>query len=319
MLALMFVKAQKPFARVLIAFAIGSISLIGYMLKPTVLIAAVAIAAVGIAYIIVNAMHNRRVAPSKRSILINIGCVLAVVVGLAVVHFGAAKYIDSLGIIPYPYKSATENSMPFVHFLNIGMKYREYGGIPYYGGYNDQTAQTVAALPSKTQKTDYSINQIKQQLAAYGPLYYASFLAHKANWIVSDATFYAYGEGSNQNVVFSHSAPVAQWLRSFMYANGPWYILFANILQVFWIALLALIGVQVIVMLYSKSSRENLYILMPRIMLIGIMIFLLLFEGRSRYIFLYIPIFIIVAMYTLKWYLSQSAPALKRIGQRSES
>ena len=51
------------------------------------------------------------------------------------------------------------------------------------------------------------------------------------------------------------------------------------------------------VLFYKKD--ENDYLIISKITIIGIVLFLLLFEGRSRYLVNHIPIFIIVGIYGL--------------------
>ena len=48
------------------------------------------------------------------------------------------------------------------------------------------------------------------------------------------------------------------------------------------------------------NKQENNTILVAKLTIIGIIMFLLLFEGRSRYVVNHIPFFIIVGIYGLK-------------------
>jgi hypothetical protein len=300
-LSLRIVKAKRLSIRIGLAAIIGAITLMGYLIKPTVLIALVALLVTGAVWLI--SAINRKNWKSLSALVAS--CTLA---GFAVISGSYVLYhkaVDRLQILPYPIARSNDVSKPPIHFAAIGITTHTFSNKVEYGGFDPVQNVVISSLPTEQAKKDYSVKIIHQRLHDYGFWGYFNFLKHKANWILSDATFYAYGEGTNDKVVFAHHDLLSRAVRHFMFVYGGQFILFADILQVFWLALLILIGVQFIILILNKSSRVYIFALTPRLMIAGILLFLLLFEGRSRYIFLYVPIFIICAMYTLHWFVEQ--------------
>jgi len=233
-----------------------------------------------------------------------LSCVVCCVAAMGLVYKSYPIVADHLYAVPFSVTKTAETSKPLLHFAAMGLKTVDYGNTVSYGGFNQADADNTVKLQGKQAKTDYSVMLIKQRLNEHGSVGYSKFLAHKTNWILSDGTFYAYGEGSNEAVKFTAQDQISKHVRGFMYVEGKRYVFFSNVLQVFWVALLLLIAVQLIIHIMHKASRANAYAVLPRLMIAGILLFLLLFEGRSRYIFLYLPIFIVAAMYTLQWFRS---------------
>lgn len=64
-------------------------------------------------------------------------------------------------------------------------------------------------------------------------------------------------------------------------------------MQISW--LIILLG---LVLSYSKEKSE--YLEIGKLAIIGIILFILLFEGRARYLINYIPVFIFIGVYGLK-------------------
>jgi 4-amino-4-deoxy-L-arabinose transferase-like glycosyltransferase len=296
-LSIRFTLARSLRARLALAAAVGTLATIGTVLKPTVLIALIAIIAAGAVWTIAHIRKPQR----KRSLALAFGSLAVCLAACGLTYAGYSVAVDELGILPYPIARSQESSAPPLFFMAMGMKTKVTDNATYYGGFDPDIYYQMTTLPNKQARQDFAAGLIQKQLIAYGPEGYSLFLAHKANWILSDGTFYAFGEGSNKHVHFVHRDPLSRAIREVMYVNGRWYILFGNLLQVFWLAVLILIGMQFFIGIMNRTARTNLLITIARLMIAGIVIFLLLFEGRSRYLFLYVPIFIIVALYTLRW------------------
>jgi hypothetical protein len=226
--------------------------------------------------------------------------IAAIVAGAGFVGF--TKLVDAAHVLPYPYAHANDLSKPFTHFVAMGMYDGSVGYAKNYGGYDKAYSETSIMLQTPEAKRQYAADAIHQQLASYGPLGYAEFLGHKIKWIMSDATFFAYGEGDNNAVLFAHQDGLSKSIRQFMYVDGKYYQVFGNALQVVWLSLLLLIVTQAYFVLSNRTAKYDAYVSMLRLMVIGILLFLLIFEGRSRYIMLYVPIFIVLAMYSLRWF-----------------
>ncbi|MFZ1250585.1 MAG: hypothetical protein WAR37_04035 [Candidatus Microsaccharimonas sp.] len=296
-LVTVFVTLKSIWTRSLLAGFIGLVAGTGYLIKPTVIIALIAVLFVGL---LVWLFQGKKIVTFKKLR----DLFLPVITGgltIAAVYFGFGAYVNHSQLLPVTYQQALDKALPLQHFINIGSKTGTDGPTTNYGGYNQQTVDIVSALPTREAKVDYSIESYGDQLREYGLIGYISFLIHKASWITSDATFYAYGEGDLNSVSFKNNDNVSVAVRNAGYVYNPGYYILGNVMQVFWLAILLMIALQFIITVASKKFRINPFVTIIHLMLIGIIAFLLIFEGRSRYLFLYVPMFILAGLYTVYW------------------
>lgn len=134
---------------------------------------------------------------------------------------------------------------------------------------------------------------VKQRLNNFGFLGYLKFLYNKANWILSDGTFF-YGCEGKWIYKYYNESDIAKYAQQFINIDSDKYQnITANIMQTAWI--LVIVG-----LIFSKNKKDdNNYINISKFAIIGIVLFIMLFEGRSRYLINYIPIFILVGTYGL--------------------
>jgi len=295
-LALLFVKYGALYARILIAALIATLGVIGYLIKPTAIIAVVALMIISFIWLVAT---KNGPSFSKRLGLYAVYAATGLMFA-GVTYLGFTKVVDATHMLPYAYADAGDLSKPITHYIAMGMRSKVVGNSVNYGGFDSELTNTIVKLQTEQAKKNFAKDAISRQLSDYGPVGYAAFLGHKIKWITSDATFYAYGEGTNKNVKFMYQDKGSTTIRKFMYVDGKYYQLFGNTLQIFWIAILLLISMQLFFVIMNRHSRSNVYTSTLRLMITGVLLFLLMFEGRSRYIFLYVPIFIILALYTLQ-------------------
>ena len=123
---------------------------------------------------------------------------------------------------------------------------------------------------------------------------YIKFLYNKANWILSDGTFYFGCEGTWIIDGYQNQSKMAKIVQKFITIDSNAYkYITVNIMQMSW--LIILLGLAL-----SYSKEKNEYINIGKLAIIGIILFILLFEGRSRYLINYIPVFIFIGVYGLK-------------------
>lgn len=103
--------------------------------------------------------------------------------------------------------------------------------------------------------------------------------------------FWAWGEGPDSlpgRVV--PRDPVAVAVNDVNGLHGRWYPLRANITQGLWLAVLLVAGVG---LLRERSARRETLIL--AVTVLGIAMFTILFQGRSRYLFAFVPVVVALA------------------------
>lgn len=84
----------------------------------------------------------------------------------------------------------------------------------------------------------------------------------------------------------------------------------SNVLQIAWI--LITLG---LVLSYDKNENDdsNKYVDIGKLAIIGIVLFILLFEGRSRYLINHLPIFIFVGTYGITSSFSKFEKNIKKL------
>lgn len=263
--------------------AIGAAGLAAYRLKPTSILILIAI-------ILVMSINN--IKQLKKYILSFSLMAAGFIFASAFFNFS----IDNSGILNYKLKDSYEYNTPITYFLMLGMqKYDIPERGTLYGAINSKDSIQNKNLKTKSNRIQYDINEIKNRLKGFGTIGYLSFLSDKASWIFSDGTFYLYGEGSFSH--FVHTDTISSRIQSLIFINSENYKFYSYFMNSVWIVLLFLI----LCPLFCKENFNfNQDTLILRITLFGVLIFLLLFEGRPRYLYNNIGIFIITATYGYK-------------------
>ena len=88
--------------------------------------------------------------------------------------------------------------------------------------------------------------------------------------------------------------PIAQFFQSFLWFGGSHYRLTAHVLQGIWLLVVALCAAPLF-------CRRQPYAAPPlaaaRVGVFGLMLFIALFEGRSRYLTNFLPVFVLLATF----------------------
>ena len=164
--------------------------------------------------------------------------------------------------------------------------------LSYYGAWNQEDINASASLETLQKRTDYTIQEYLRRVRAFGPIGYLRFLFHKACWVYADGTFFYGQEGGFH---FSGRPAVRTWLsrvfQSVAYEDLPGYQRgYAYFAQGFWLLTLALCALSCL-----GRERDPLAFTAVRLALLGLTLSILLFEGRSRYLLLYLPFFTLAA------------------------
>ena len=124
---------------------------------------------------------------------------------------------------------------------------------------------------------------------------YIKFAYNKLNWILCDGSFFYDGEGNFHASAPFASGKVANIIQSFSYVNSEYYYVYQSFLQAMWIMVQIFI---VLSMVLIKENWKDKNLTIVRMTIFGICLFIVLFEGRSRYLINHLPIFILLATYS---------------------
>ena len=292
---LYFYICYKESAKVKNLVATIIFSTIGLLLKPTNIIILIAIVIIESINVILSFLKNRK--ESGKKILKNI-CknILISAVSFLTIYSLYMGYRD-LRLNKYISKSDYENNgFPFTHFIMMGLKPTEVEG-KYYGLYREEDVIATQQQIGIANKKEYNISEIKNRLNKLGIKGYVSYLYDKYTFIISDGTFFYGNEGSFYTSPPCNSSELAQKIQYYVYVDKEGYIKYTrNIMQGIWTSVIIVILIDTIL---NFRKKESDYINISRLALIGIIMFILIFEARSRYLINYLPIFVIVWSYSM--------------------
>lgn len=289
---------EESIKKYLLILLLGIELIFGINLKPTVVIMPIAIFIIEILNINKETMKSFKENVLKK-IFYAVLILLIFSLGCATTYFGYNK-LKNKNLGKYISKEDSElYSIPFSHFLMMGMQTRlndtkEAGKNQIlYGAYSGNDVINTTSVNGYKEKQKYNIEIVRERLKNFGCLGYLSFLYNKANWILSDGTFFYGHEGHWIVNDYYNKTDLAIELQKFINVEDDMYInVTANIMQILWI--LITLG---LVLSYSKNSDK--YVDVGKLAIIGIVLFILLFEGRSRYLLNHLPVFLFIGTYGL--------------------
>ncbi len=288
-LCLLLVAQRSRLLRVRIPLWVlaGAAAAVGYGIKPTVLIC---LAAAGITAACSPALRGRGQTADRSAGVILLGA--AVVAGSFFAGHRLITVMEQQSTAVGFDVASNPNALPPTHFLKVGAQANpgRYG--PLYGSFNEADVRATAAVTDPDEKFQQGLDTYRERVTAMGPGGYASFLNNKLLWITGDGSFFAWGEGILDGKDFVSSAHADAAIQDVFGYGKPGYPWLFSLWQGAWFIVLALVAVP----LFLRTSRLMLpEVSALRITLLGLLLFLLLSEGRARFLYLYIPYFILLA------------------------
>lgn len=256
---------RQVIAEVAAAIIIGCVC---YYIKPQSLIVLIAIALFGL---------TRAVKTPKRLIRIIAGVALG-----GIVLVGTQMLVDyecernNITIDP-------EARFGADHYLMMGLKEGD-------GSYSAEDVYFSGAIENAEERQKANIEESIKRVKQYGVIGLFKHVVEKMAFVYGDGTF-AWGyEGG----FFEYAAPMpnqkmAQTMRAFYYDNGSLYGLFNSIMQTVW---LAIIFLNIIAPLAKVKNEKNTVLF---ITILGITLYEVLFEARARYLYIFAPIYCVLA------------------------
>lgn len=154
-----------------------------------------------------------------------------------------------------------------------------------YGSWNETEVKWMQQHINDLNYTQEAIEHIKDKLIAFGCIGYVQHLVDKLIWAGSDGTFFYGGEGDFHLEEQSSQNTLRGKLQNAFYIETDFYQKwFSSWLQGVWL-LICIRGT----LSYFKKD-DNIFTSIAKLSIIGLFLFLLLFENRSRYLFLYLPV-----------------------------
>ncbi len=179
---------------------------------------------------------------------------------------------------------------PILWWVALGAdEQRTPGGVVNYGAYSRQMVDAVTHSDPERMRA-YAADFLGDRWAERGLGGTLAFYGNKAAWNWGDGMFWAWGEGPDS--LPGTLAPatgltgVVHELNGF---HGSWYSLRADVTQALWLAVLLVGGLG---LLRAPYRRETLLL---AVSVLGIAAFTLVLQGRSRYLFAFVPLVVALA------------------------
>jgi hypothetical protein len=274
-------QTKNPIVTHCLWIAIGLVAAVGFYIKPTVLFVLIA-AGVAMAFTLRARLREwRRVAAVAGCLVLAFGTFVAA--STAIKASLAASGTLSFDLYD------NDKEFPVTHFLKLGSV-----GL---GGYNGPDVIESKSIESPQGRFQNGIDVYVERVSEMGPWGYLDFLNVKGKAILGDGTFFNWGEGmARKPVELLTRDPLSRAIQDYFYYEGPHFSFLRAFWQSFWFPTLALVAAPLI--LRGRSMLEPAAVVM-RLSLFALVLFLLLFEGRSRYLYMYMPFFILLASLSL--------------------
>lgn len=261
--------SEKLVFTVLISF----IAIMAYRVKATAFITFIAIIVTEVYFCIVDLSKGNT--KELKSYLIK--AAVAIVVVVLSTRMFTALY-STCGIVLDP-----ERRCPMSHYLMMGFNNDEVGT------FNFPDSDESVMIDGYDARSEYCMSAAKKRIKQLLPFKIFHFEARKTFVNYHDGTF-GYGiEGGFYGDFLDDRVPVlSKFFKDVFWDSGRYYPVLATLFQGIWIAVLFL---GIIFTLCNFKGKD----LLLKIILIGIFLFLSLFEARARYVFVYAPIYIVAA------------------------
>ncbi len=252
-------------------FSITVAAFVGYFIKPTVLLTFIVL----FFFQIVHGASIRKSVPKMVRYKHTIGFLLTVLLGVTVAYamkFGMEKIT---GFTPDENKHFTA-----AHYLMMGANY-EYGG-----GYNQTDVNASASYATVAERNAGDIKEAARRIGEMFPFKLVKFASQKCLTNFNDGT-YAWGnEGAFYWEYYERNDGFSKFVRSFIYHIGDRHDIWVAFCQAFWYVNLCFCALLCLKGRRHKNYKETAILTL----MLAIMCFLMVFEARARYLYLYSPI-----------------------------
>lgn len=275
---------DHPLKRAPIQLAMGITAVVGYNIKPTIIFVLIAVALVAGTALLSSKTSRRKLTAAVTGTLIVAGSYTAG-------SYALTSAMNASAAVPFDLRT-NDQLFPAAHYLKMGAQRNDAGPYnPWYGAWSGPDVnETLSFTPEERTERNFQI--YLDRVEEMGPQGYTAFLSAKLIWILGDGSFFMWGEGVVAGKPFLADDPLSREIQSYFGFEQENYGTLINLWQTAWIVLLALTALPLFL------ARRSLFAdpaTMMRVALLGLFIFLLLFEARSRYLYLYLPFFIILA------------------------
>ena len=251
--------------------AIAFMTFWGYKIKPQVAIVTIAIVMV----VCLEWLKKR-----KFGFHLDIIKKMAAIVGITAMSVFSYKAMITLS--PFELNKDLEFGIP--HFFMMGLNEWDNGG--WYGEDVDFSASCI----NREVRNSENIRVANERIKEYGATGMFKHLLKKTMTLYNDSTFAFGNEGNFYVAIASWDNVFVNQLRRVFFNTGDLYIYSSSLRQLVWVFVLFAMLISIGNKTDSSTKRVTLFAIA------GITLFELLFEVRARYLFIYVPLYIVMAI-----------------------
>ena len=286
-----YAKRNNVYVLKILTILLGIFAYLGYVIKPTTLILMISIFLSSLFFI--NKCRNVKII-AKYFGLFALGAISSFFILNSLIAYsnGFAKYSSS---------QIREKRTGFLHYLGMG----SMRGLPPYnecniGSYCPRYADDTASKAAR-EREEVSFNIFIDSLTNNFPFGWLKFAILKISNFFNDGTFGVWGEGSSRNnfIQFLAEGNIVHKFRRFLSWNGDKFRLFSVFVSILWGAILTLFTI----FIFKSANKFKYYHVVLLFFTLLVVAYQVLFESRARYIFIYLPIFIVGAAFGLNFIL----------------
>ena len=285
-------------SRIILILLFTNLSILGYYIKPQIII-------ISIAYVIIKIVHisyltymviknknedrenGRRVRKEriKKEIIYYIILSILIIITGCIIYTYIRKANNSMGI-----NVDKEKRFNITHYAMLGWNTESKGVFTI----KDENFSGKYEKLKDREKAN--IEELKRRITEMGLGGVINQIARKILTNYNDGTFsgvatfvYIRKEYNIEGI----NKELSKFLKNIYYENGKYNMIYTQIMQCLWIGIL-------IFNMFSYNDGKSTKISIVILGIIGLFIFEILFEARSRYIFIYVPLYIFLGVIGLK-------------------
>jgi len=249
-------------------FFISFLSIVGMLVKPQTIIILVALIIVEIYRLFLNFSKSRIFH-------------FVLIITITFIASSSSNFVHNASLNYVNFGLLEGRSFTYTHYLMTGFNPRTYGV------FNDEDAILSYSTATIEERETRNWDVINVRIKTMGFVGYLDFSAHKILTNFNDGTFAWGGEGGFYVEIFDGKTPFSESLRSFYYHTGKYVGIFFQLTQILWLWVLFLLPFNLL-----RRNKDNFGALAIILAVIGITLFSHLFEARGRYLYSYIPFFV---------------------------
>lgn len=285
-------------SKIILILLFTNLSILGYYIKPQIII-------ISIAYVIIKILHisyltymiiknknedrenGRRVRKEriKKEIIYYIILSILIIITGCIIYTYIRKANNSMGI-----NVDKEKRFNITHYAMLGWNTESKGVFTV----KDENFSGKYEKLKDREKAN--IEELKRRITEMGLGGVINQIARKILTNYNDGTFsgvatfvYIRKEYNIEGI----NKELSKFLKNIYYENGEYNMIYTQIMQCLWIGIL-------IFNMFSYNDGKSTKISIVILGIIGLFIFEILFEARSRYIFMYVPLYIFLGVIGLK-------------------